>query len=91
MSEAYIFDAIRTPRGKGKKGGGLYTVKPITLVANLLNELKERKNLDTSQVENIVLGCIALRGLSSVDGLGAREMFNDPNNQRWSVTRNLVF
>lgn len=57
-NSAYIFDAIRTPRGKGKKGGGLYTVKPITLVANLLNELKERNNLDTSQVEDIVLGCV---------------------------------
>ena len=57
-NSAYIFDAIRTPRGKGKKGGALYTVKPITLVANLLNELKERNNLDTSQVEDIVLGCV---------------------------------
>lgn len=55
---AYIFDAIRTPRGKGKKGGALYTVKPITLVANLLNELKQRHDLDTSQVEDIVLGCV---------------------------------
>jgi acetyl-CoA C-acetyltransferase len=55
---AYIFDAIRTPRGKGKKSGALYTVKPVTLVANLLNELKERNNLDTSQVEDIVLGCV---------------------------------
>lgn len=55
---AYIFDAIRTPRGKGKKGGALYTVKPITLVANLLNELRERNALDTSQVEDIVLGCV---------------------------------
>lgn len=57
-NSAYIFDAIRTPRGKGKKGGALYTVKPITLVANLLNELKERNNLDTSHVEDIVIGCV---------------------------------
>lgn len=55
---AYIFDAIRTPRGKGKRGGALYTVKPITLLANLLNELKNRHDLDTSQVEDIVIGCV---------------------------------
>jgi len=55
---AYIFDAIRTPRGKGKNSGALHTVKPITLVVNLLNELKSRNNLDTSQVEDIVLGCV---------------------------------
>lgn len=64
---AYIFDAIRTPRGKGKKGGALYTVKPITLVANLLNELKERNNLDTSQVEDIVLGCVTPVGDQGAD------------------------
>jgi len=66
-NSAYIFDAIRTPRGKGKKGGGLYTVKPITLVANLLNELKERNNLDTSQVEDIVLGCVTPVGDQGAD------------------------
>ncbi|WP_213069748.1 hypothetical protein [Acinetobacter baumannii] len=38
MSEAYIIDAIRTPRGKGKKDGSLYEVKPITLLTTLLNE-----------------------------------------------------
>ena len=58
MSEAYIIDAIRTPRGKGKKDGSLHEVKPISLLTTLLNELKERHNLDTSQVEDIVLGCV---------------------------------
>ncbi|MCK5880568.1 MAG: acetyl-CoA C-acetyltransferase [Sinobacterium sp.] len=55
MSEAYIFDAIRTPRGKGKPGGGLYEVKPIDLVVNLLDAMKERNNLDTSLVEDMIL------------------------------------
>ena len=58
MSEAYIIDAIRTPRGKGKKDGSLYSVKPITLLTTLLNELKDRHNLDTSKVDDIVLGCV---------------------------------
>ncbi|NRA41192.1 MAG: acetyl-CoA C-acetyltransferase [Pseudomonadales bacterium] len=55
MSEAYIFDAIRTPRGKGKPGGGLYEVKPIDLVVNLLDAMKERNNLDTDLVEDMIL------------------------------------
>lgn len=58
MSEAYIIDAIRTPRAKGKKDGSLHEVKPISLLTTLLNELKERHNLDTSQVDDIVLGCV---------------------------------
>lgn len=58
MSEAYIIDAIRTPRGKGKKDGSLYQVKPITLLTTLLNELEIRHQLDTSKVDDIVLGCV---------------------------------
>lgn len=58
MSEAYIFDAIRTPRGKGKKDGSLYEVKPITLLTTLLHALQERNHLDTSFVEDLVLGCV---------------------------------
>ena len=58
MSEAYIIDAIRTPRGKGKKDGSLYEVKPISLLTTLLNELAARHYLDTSKVDDIVLGCV---------------------------------
>lgn len=54
-NEAYIFDAIRTPRGKGKPGGGLYEVKPIDLVVNLLDEMKARHDLDTDYVEDMIL------------------------------------
>lgn len=54
-TEAYIYDAIRTPRGKGKQGGALYEVKPIDLVTNLLEALKERNDLDTTQVEDLIL------------------------------------
>lgn len=57
--QVYIYDAIRTPRGKGKKGGALYSMKPVSLMANLLNELKDRNQLDTDQVDDIVLGCVS--------------------------------
>ena len=67
MSEAYIIDAIRTPRGKGKKGGALHEVKPITLLTSLLNELKDRHQLDTAQVDDIVLGCVTPVGDQGAD------------------------
>ena len=54
-NDAFIYDAIRTPRGKGKPGGGLYEVKPIDLVTNLLEEMKSRHDLDTTQVEDVML------------------------------------
>jgi acetyl-CoA C-acetyltransferase len=53
-NDAFIYDAIRTPRGKGKPGGGLYEVKPIDLITNLLEEMKSRHNLDTTQVEDFI-------------------------------------
>ncbi len=53
-NDAYIYDAIRTPRGRGKPGGGLYEVKPIDLVTNLLEAMKERTGLDTARVEDFV-------------------------------------
>ena len=67
MSEAYIVDAIRTPRGKGKKGGALHEVKPISLLTALLNELKDRHQLDTAQVDDIVLGCVTPVGDQGAD------------------------
>ncbi|AYC33243.1 acetyl-CoA C-acetyltransferase [Pseudomonas cavernae] len=58
-TEAFIYDAVRTPRGKGKKDGSLYSVKPVSLVSGLLKELAKRNNLDTSQVDDVVLGCVS--------------------------------
>lgn len=55
MTEAYIFDAVRTPRGRGKAGGGLYEVKPLDLVVNLLNAVKARNDLDPAAVEDMIL------------------------------------
>lgn len=58
MSEAYIFDAIRTPRGRGKKNGSLHEVTPINLVSGLLKAMQERNSLDTKEVEDVILGCV---------------------------------
>ena len=67
MTEAFIFDAVRTPRGKGKPGGALYSVKPVQLMAGLLSELQVRNHLDTSQVDDIVLGCVTPIGEQGAD------------------------
>ncbi len=58
MTEALIFDALRTPRGKGKADGALHSAKPVNLVAGLLSALQARTALDTSQVDDVVLGCV---------------------------------
>ncbi|WP_315809387.1 acetyl-CoA C-acetyltransferase [Pseudomonas sp. C9-3] len=58
MTEAFIYDAVRTPRGKGKKDGALHSVKPVNLMAGVLRALQQRNQLDTAQVDDIVLGCV---------------------------------
>jgi acetyl-CoA C-acetyltransferase len=59
---AYIYDAVRTPRGRGKKDGSLHEVTPVRLSVGLLKALQKRNNLDTSLVEDIVLGCVTQIG-----------------------------
>ncbi len=56
--EAYVYEAIRTPRSKGKASGELHEVKPIDLVVTLMDELVNRTGLDTAQVDDVVLGCV---------------------------------
>ena len=58
MAEAFIYSALRTPRGKGKKDGSLHEVKPISLLTGVLRELQSRHDLDTSQVDDVVMGCV---------------------------------
>lgn len=67
MNEAYIFDALRTPRGKGKAGGALYEVKPIELLATCLHALQNRNNLETTQVDDLVIGCVTPVGDQGAD------------------------
>jgi acetyl-CoA C-acetyltransferase len=56
--DAFIFDAIRTPRGRGKASGALYEIKPIDLVTQLLRELQRRNGFATDEVDDIILGCV---------------------------------
>lgn len=58
MVDAYIFDAVRTPRGKGKQDGSLHSVSPVSLMSGLLRDLQVRHELDTSQLDDVVLGCV---------------------------------
>jgi len=58
MAEAMVFEAIRTPRGRGKSSGALHEVKPITLLTGVLKELQKRHDLDTAQVDDVVMGCV---------------------------------
>ena len=67
-NDAFIYDAIRTPRGRGKSSGSLHEVKPIALVAGLLKELANRNNLqDTALVDDVVLGCVTAVGDQGAD------------------------
>ena len=59
MAEAFVYDHIRTPRGRGKAVGSLHEVKPVDLVVGLLDELKTRNpTLDTARVDDVVLGVV---------------------------------
>lgn len=57
--EAYIYDAIRTTRGKGNKKGALNGITPTSLATQVMVELREKHELDTTQVEDVILGCVA--------------------------------
>ena len=60
MPDAYIFDHVRTPRGKGRKDGSLHEVTPVQLATQMLEAIRDRnKGLDTAQVEDVILGCVA--------------------------------
>jgi len=67
MTEAYIYDVIRTPRGRGKKTGSLHEVKPIDLLTTLLHALRQRNKLDTSQIDDAVIGCVTPVGEQGAD------------------------
>lgn len=68
VPEAFIYDAIRTPRGKGKPGGALYTVKPIDLVVGLIEEVRQRfPGLDEDRISDIILGIVTPIGDQGMD------------------------
>ncbi len=88
ISEAFIFDALRTPRGLGKAKGAMHEVKPITLVADLLNHLHSRHKFDTEAVDDIVLGCVTPVGDQGADIAKTAAMLAGWNNDVAGVTLN---
>ena len=67
MADAYIFDAVRTPRGKGKKDGSLHETTALSLATQVLEALRDRNGLDTSKVDDVVLGCVSPVGEQGSD------------------------
>ena len=67
MTDAYIYDHVRTPRGKGKKDGALHQATPVWLLRTLLQALQQRNTLDTALVDDVVLGCVTPVGEQGAD------------------------
>jgi acetyl-CoA C-acetyltransferase len=67
MTEAYVYDTVRTPRGKGKKDGSLHQATPVWLLRTLLQALEQRNKLDTRLVDDLVLGCVTPVGEQGAD------------------------
>ena len=67
MAEAYIYDAMRTPRGKGKKNGSLHEITALQLATQALQAIRDRNNLDTSYVDDVILGCVSPVGEQGAD------------------------
>ena len=59
MTDAYIYDHVRSPRGRGRANGSLHEVTPVDLTAQVLGHLRDRNELDTSKLDDVVLGCTA--------------------------------
>ena len=67
MTDAYIYDHVRTPRGKGKKDGSLHQASPVWLLRTLLQAMQQRNALDTALVDDVVLGCVTPVGEQGAD------------------------
>ena len=62
MADAFIYDAVRTPRGRGKSSGSLHEVTPINLAITALQAIRDRNELDTAAVDDVILGCVEPTG-----------------------------
>ncbi|BAV64299.1 acetyl-CoA C-acetyltransferase [Sphingobium cloacae] len=65
--EAYVYDAVRTPRGKGKADGSLHEITPIQLATQVLEGIRDRNAIDTADVDDVILGCVAPVGEQGAD------------------------
>ncbi|MDF7819397.1 acetyl-CoA C-acetyltransferase [Runella sp. MFBS21] len=67
MNEAYVYDAVRTPRGRGKSDGSLHEVQPIQLLTSVLKSIQSRNQLDTAYVDDVIMGCVTPIGEQGAD------------------------
>jgi len=67
MTDAFILDAVRSPRGRGRPDGSLHSITPIQLAAQTLGALRDRTSLDTSVVDDVILGCVTPVGEQGAD------------------------
>jgi acetyl-CoA C-acetyltransferase len=67
MTEAYIYDHVRSPRGRGRANGSLHGITPTNLTSQVLSSLRDRNELDTSLVDDVVLGCVTPVGEQGAD------------------------
>ncbi len=67
MTDAFIYDHVRSPRGKGRKDGALHEITPISLASQVLAALRDRNGLDTALVEDVILGCVSPVGEQGAD------------------------
>ena len=65
--EAYIYDAVRTPRGRGKADGSLNEITPIQLATQVLEAVRDRSQIDTADVDDVILGCVSPVGEQGAD------------------------
>ncbi|WP_425409048.1 acetyl-CoA C-acetyltransferase [Hyphococcus sp.] len=59
MTEAYIYDAVRTPRGKGKADGSLHEITPVELATQVLEAVRDRNEIDAGAIEDVAFGCVS--------------------------------
>jgi acetyl-CoA C-acetyltransferase len=67
MPDAFIFDAVRTPRGRGKSDGALHEVTALDLASQVLSAIRDRSGLDTARVDDVILGCVMPVGEQGAD------------------------
>lgn len=67
MTDAFIYDAVRTPRGRGKSDGALHDVQPIQLLTSVLRDLRDRNQIDTALIDDVIMGCVTPIGEQGAD------------------------